>query len=266
MSFTTKRVISSYVYSSKHANSNFIATMVVLYSRLTSYSTVFTFGFSQSLTDFPQSLSDPYILSLEARDYSGYTLADQDHSYIKSRPISNLVLTRICYESQTRWTASGLGSRYQADGVKFFNLTTLHNDMSLRQRLYVGLSPTKSIHVESPGHQRRKYPPKSQTRVVDEVVENDFIVPHWYPVDIGPLSQSAESDDVEIKSLSTEEDPWTLDFEWLGKSLRGDLPQDPDFQDAHSRAPFEQCLDLIRSAILEKLAARSPGVESMYVH
>lgn len=240
--------------------------MVILYSSLTNFSTIYTFGISKSYAGFPQSLSDPYILPLYTKDYNGRATIEQNDIHGEVNPIFDLDLQLIDYENGGGLIASGLGSVYQTGGVKFFQLSTLHNDMSLRQCLYVGLSAADPINVETPETQQVTKTPEPLARVV----QDDFIVPDRYPIEdleninLRPLFEPKGIEVFKTEPLPPDEDPRTLDFEWLGKYLR--VPPSPsDLQGGPSPpgVPFEQCLDLIRSTILDKLAVCRSGVESM---
>lgn len=242
--------------------------MVLLYSSLTSFSTIYTFGFSQSLAGFPQSLSDPYILPLDSKTSHSLPSEGKNEASDKSNSISSLDLQLIHYKSRAGQTESGLGSFYHTNGAKFFQLIIFYNDMSLYRCLYVG-QPLKNImQVEPPRVQHRAKTPKSFAGVI----EDDFIVSDRYstedlkclsPVSLSPAAADVEA--VEIEHLSPDEDPWTLNFEWLDKQLRGFSPKSSEFGSGHT-VTFEQCLDMIQSAMLEKVAVGNPGVESMYVN
>lgn len=261
----TRRVCTFDMHDCQNVNL-ILATMVMVYSSLTNFSTVFTFGLSQSLAGFPQSLSDPYVFPLYSKDNDGNALAEQNDFYGKGLSIIDLDLQSIDYEYRVGSMASGLGSVYQAGGVRFFQLNTLYNDMSLCQCLYVGLSATDPMHVETPQTQQLRKPPKPLARVLMD----DFIVPDQYLVDdyeelyLQRFPQLVGNEVVKTQHLPPDEDPRTLDFEWLEKYLRvSSSPSGLDNARSLPGVPFEQCLDLIQSTIMDKLAVRSPRIESM---
>lgn len=243
--------------------------MVVLYSRFTRFSTIFTFQLSASPVNLPTSVSDPYILPLDEKK-EGDSSASLDYSHRESHSICNLELKAVRYKARDKSNQSELGSRYRECGIRFFQLTLLYSNLHLRQCLYAGFPAAQSIHVQSPQIQRCARLFKNPAKVIDY----DFIVPNRYPIEnrehlaCGSSPQRIDQKESGAEASVSEEDPWTLNFEWLKNEIERNTFKSTDLGGPpfSTFAPLEQCLDLMGSAILDKLENRTPGLISLSVN
>ena len=237
--------------------------MVVLYSRLTSLCTVFTFQTSTSPPGLPLSISDPFILPLSHELSAASTLIQSSHISAQMPSILNLQLKVVEYDIQDGSMTPGLGNQYNEGGVKFYQLLTLLNDLSLHECLYVGQPIGDSTQIQPPEVQKRRKFHDSPARVR----EDDFIVPNR--VSLQSLEGSSLqptrpnwNEDKSQNKLASKEDPWTLDFEWLEREIGEHSPRFSRNQGAIG-APLDECLHSIRSAIINKLSYGPPGIESL---
>jgi hypothetical protein len=239
------------------------ATLAVLYSRLTSLSTIFTFRMSQHPLGTPLSISDPYLLPLTD---SGSKSESNDPQQLseESPSLRSLELRCVKYQSRRRSNPSGPGALYREKSVRFYYLSTIYSDLSLRQCLYVGQEATDPTDVQLPAVQNRESILKTPMFISKDgfVVPNRVSAKDWEDpnLNFGPRGGS-ERRDGRYKS-TTDEDPFTLNFEWLERevqSLSGPSSK-PKIQD-FSGANLDQCLQSVQSIIEDKLQSSTPGLD-----
>lgn len=240
-----------------------IATMVVLYSRLTSLSTIFTFGMSQSPLSIPLSISDPYLLILAGRE-SNSKVHDHQHWSGNHPSISSLELRPARYGFQKGSTPSGLGAFYREKSVRFYHLSTLFSDLSLQKCVYVGQAATDSSHISLPVAQYRQEIPKTPMFVL----EDGFIVPNrvsakgWEDPNLEPELQIALKKEGGGYQSNTDEDPRTLNFEWLERGIQSLLTRlSTSDTDKSSRTNLDECLEIIQTATENKLNIGTPQLD-----
>lgn len=240
--------------------------MVVLYSRFTGLSTVFTFELSPS--GIPLSASDPYILPSVAQLPLDNISPNLNIPSSAEQPLSSITLRAINYEDQTKSTPSGLGAFYQTKNVKFFQLSILCGDLSLTQCLYAGQPAPGSIPIHSPRFQACPDALEGQAISFAE----DFIVPNTSVIDYGNdlsteiYSESDDTVDATANIWNAEEDPLTLNFEWLERGFESCAVKSstPNKNKSHSRS-LGKCIELVRSATVSMLNTDAPTIKSLYV-
>ena len=237
------------------------ATLVLLYSRLTGLTTVFTFQYARSHSNFAPSASDPYLLPLpnDGLDTSN-SLGASPYVFHRSSRISAMVLKTLDFQSPQGSIASGLGQIYSESGIVFYQLSLLTNDLALSECLYVVVPDDFVQEVCPPKTISRPVIAKTPAKVL-----SDFVVPNgyvdWEYEDSLYIPTAEEDPRVQGRaSLAVhQEDPYTISFEWL----------ESEIHDASTGASptvgFDQGLDLIQNKIVVKLASAVAIMETLYV-
>lgn len=237
------------------------ATMVVLYSRLTSLSTIFTFRMSQSPLSIPLSISDPYLLTLMGSEYSSKKPDHQRWSW-KNPSISSLKLRAASYVFQKRSSASGLGALYRENSVRFFYLSILHSDLSLQKCLYVSQPATDPSHIQLPVVQYRQ---EISTTPIS-MPEDGFIVPNrvsakdWEDSELKAELQIALNKKEEGDQSENDADSRTLNFEWLERGIQSLLTRASSPNPDNSCINLDECLETLKTATKNKLNIGTPQV------
>lgn len=236
------------------------ATLVLLYSRLTGLTTVFTFQYAGSHSDLAPSASDPYLLPLPNDGLDTSTLGASSYVFHGSSRISAMVLKTLDFQSPQGSIASGLGQIYSESGVVFYQLSLLTNDLALSECLYVVVPNDFEEEICPPKTIGRPVIAKTPAKVF-----SDFIVPNgyvdWEHEDSLHIPTAEEDPSVRGRaSLAVhQEDPYTISFEWL----------ESEIHDASTGASptvgFDQGLDLIQNKLEVKLASAVATMETLYV-
>ena len=236
------------------------ATLVLLYSRLTGLTTVFTFQHARSHSNSASSASDPYLLSLPNEGLDISTIGASSHVLHGSSRISAMVLKALDFQSPQGSIASGLGQIYSESGVVFYQLSLLTNDLALSECLYVMVPNDFKAEVCPPETISRSVIAKTPAKVF-----SDFIVPSgyvdWEYEDLSYIPTAEEEPDVESRaSLAVhQEDPYTISFEWLESEIHDALTG------TSPTISFDQGLDLIQDKIEVKLASAVATMDTLYV-
>lgn len=234
--------------------------MVVLYSRLASLSTIFTFRMSPAPLSIPVSTSDPYLLPLTGNEHNSILHNRQNRSR-KNPSISSLELRPASYATQKGSTSTGLGVLYREKSVRFYYLSILYSDLGLQKCLYVSQAITDPTRVLLPvSHSRHKI---SETATF--VSEGGFIVPNRCSaknrdeLSLKPEMQVALNKKERRYQSKADEDPRTLNFEWLERGIQslwigafrpGSL--------VSSGVSFEECLKTLKDETENKLNIGTP--------
>ncbi|KAI9794828.1 MAG: hypothetical protein M1816_002956 [Peltula sp. TS41687] len=230
-------------------------TTLLLYSRYTSHVTVFQFAMHAQRPTLPVSLSDPYNLEgLEGGPFSG------------NRKLSNLVMLPVQYITGSTVEPKGLGRLYMDHDVRFYALLVLGNDLSLGCRLYTsgvtrqgwneqGQHKDELVKAPNVSSRRNKRAAKSTTRVIEEVfVVEDEAVEESDVEEVMPSVNPRNS-----KAPAGQEDPWTLNWEWLYK-LAFLKPQEEDSGSSVDAEPVNSVVKTNRTddvtALRERLMAK----------
>ncbi len=242
------------------------ASTVLLYSRLTGLTTVYTFQMSPSPSDFPLSASDPYVLRLSNTvNESDEPLAATHLTQCKT--ISTLVLKNVEYGLRSTSTPSGPGYHYAKGNVKFYQLSTLFNDLTVQQSLYAS-APA--------GHIRPIRPPDFEVHIELRksalVVEDSFIVPNGGEKSQGPKSHTrlkvlrTREPLMDYESASDEGDPWTLNFGWLERHVQsfGSSSWAIGRTTSPVAQSFDDVLNVIKSVIVDNPTCGEPGIKLLY--
>ena len=237
--------------------------MVVLYSRLTSLSTIFTFEISQAPLSIPMSTSDPYLLPLTGNEHHSKLHGPQNWSR-KTPSISSLELRSTSYIPQNGSTPTESGIMYREKPVRFYYLSILYSDLSLQKCLYVGQAAIDPTRVLLP----IIYPGQKPFGTAAFVSRDGFIVPNRV--------SAKGRDDLNLKTdmqitLNKEErgfqskageDPRTLNFEWLERGIRSLLTG--TFRPGtriSSGVSFDECLKTLKAETENKLNNGTPQLK-----
>ena len=221
--------------------------MVLLYSRLSALTSVYTFKISDSPSGLPVSVSDPFVLPLSHDIKDGPQLNRSDPTISKRRFISTLRFTKAKYAAVGESKVGQFG---------FYQLSVLYNDLSLSECLYFGQTTGNSPSVPIPEIQN--YPAHRKTPASS--LEKGFIVPNKIPFDrlnepsTQRLSVPHDKDAARGKSPHSKE-LRTLNFEIIERKIHELLSEPTTHENSANSAskPLDQCLELIRSLILNKV-------------
>lgn len=216
---------------------------------MSALTSVYTFKVSDSPPGLPVSVSDPFVLPLSPDIQDGPLLNQPDPTTSKGRFISTLGLTKVKYVAVGKPKLGQFG---------FYQLSILYNDLSLSECLYFGQTTGNSPYAPIPQIQNhpahRKAPASS--------LEKGFIVPNKIPFDRlnkpSPqgLSSQHDKDVARGKGPHLEEGPRTLNFEIIDRKIHELLSESTTHENSANSAskPLDQCLELIRTLILNKVS------------
>lgn len=243
------------------------ALLVLLYSRLTGLTTVYTFQILPSPLDLPISASDPYFLGLSNPiDISEKPVIAPCLTQWKA--ISSLVLRDVEYNVRPGSTPSGPGLQYAKGNVRFYQLCTLFNDLSIEQSLYASTPAGRITLIHPPDFEVQIAPTKSA-----KIIKNSFIVPHG--VSDGKRSYLHTDSSLVHEgermmgedSNSDDGDPWTVNFEWLERHIQSFTPSSLTLGRPTSPVvkSFSDLLDIMQSVIANDPIPEEPGIKLLYV-
>ena len=227
---------------------------------MTGLTTVFTFQYARSFSSSAPCAVDPYFLPLryDELDVLASTANLQDSR--RSSGISALTLKAVKYESLHDSIPSVLGQIYLENGVAFYQLSLLTNDLTLWQCLYVEIPKELKVEVCPPNTIHRLEIAKTPAEVID-----DFIVPNGYPdqdyKDSPHIPTANEESDTESQAIFAvlDEDPRTIVFEWLNNETDGTLTR------VSATTAFHENLDVLLDEIEDAIASNVPKMETLYV-
>lgn len=236
------------------------ATLILLYSRLTGLTNVFTFHYSRSHSKLAPSASDPYLLPLPKDRPEILASKANPHVSHRSSTVSAIILKAVKYESRQGSIPSGLGQDYSENGVVFYQLSLLTKDLALLECLYAEVRNDLMAELCPPNTISRLRVAKTPARIT-----SDFIAPNGYvdrvDEDSVHIASAEEQLDAGIQaSLAVlHEDPFTISFKWLDNEIHDALAG------AYPTTQFHENLDLLRNKIEDKVASGVPAMETLYV-
>lgn len=236
------------------------ATLVLLYSRLTGLINAFTFQYARSSSNTAPSSSDPYLLPLPNEGSDVLALRAKSLGSHRSSRISAIVIKAMNYESPKGSILSGLGKSYFENGVSFYQLSLLTNDLAVSECLYAEVQNGFKAELWPPNTISRLEIAKTPAKVFD-----DFVVPNGYVdrdyEDLSDNRIAEEESRAESRASLTvlNEDPCTISFEWLSNEIHDTLT------DASPTMAFHENLDLLQNVIEDKVASGNPIMETLYV-
>ena len=235
------------------------ATLVLLYSRLTDLTNVFTFQYTRSHSNLTPSASDPYLLPLPKHEPDLVSRANGHVSHGSSR-ISAMVLKAVKYESPQDSIASGPGQIYFENGVVFYQLSLLNNDFALSECLYAEMQNEVEAEVRPPDTVSRLELAKTPAHIVSA-----FIVPDGYSYqdyEDSPHNSTAEEESGAESHLSlavVHKDPCTISFEWLENEIQSTLAS------ASPSTGFYESLEFLLNELEDRFTSGVSTMETLYV-
>lgn len=222
--------------------------MVLLYSRLSALTSVYTFKVSDSPPGHPLSVSDPFLLPLSHVIQDGPELNQSSPTISRGRFLSTLEFTKVKY-------AAGGESKLGEFG--FFQLSVLYNDMSLSECLYFGQTTGNSSSTPIPEIQHYPAHRKDPTRSFGKgfLVLNEIPFDRLNEPNLQGLSSQHDKRAARGRGSHSKEDPRTLNFEIIERKIHELLSESTTSENSTNSAlkPLDQYLELIRSLILNKL-------------
>lgn len=235
------------------------ATLVLLYSRLTGLTNVFTFHYATSYSSLAPSASDPYLLPLPNDGSDVSTSRANTNIPHRSSKISAMVLKLVRFQSPQGSVPSGLGQIYSENVLAFYQLNLLTNNLDLLECLYAEVPTAFKAELHPPKIISRLAIAKTPAHVFD-----DFIVSNGYvdrDVEDIPDSPAKEEADAESRaSLAVlRQDPYTISFEWLEHEIHEALNR------MSPAMEFDENLNSLQIIIEDKIASGVPTVDTLYV-
>ena len=226
------------------------ATLVLLYSRLTGLTNVFTFQYARSYSNLTPSTSDPYFLSMPHDEpYVPISKGNPCVSHTSSK-ISALSIKAVKYESPMGSIPSGLGQIYLENDLIFYQLSLLTNDLTLTECLYVDVHNDLEADLRPPDIVNRFEIAKTPANIISDFIVPDGYVDQEYEDSQHHSSAKGESDAESGASLALHyEDPYTIPFDWLDHEYHSALTN------ASFHIDFHDHLDLLQNEIEDMLAS-----------
>ena len=217
----------------------------------------------------PLSVSDPYQLPLGlAIEPSSQSGKDGDHTQSKLRVLA-LILSGLKYDVSPRFQSSGPGKKYLDEDIKFYQLSILYNDLSVRESIYAQASGSELYNVSAPTVKSFVRSVKARPKYVND----DFVVPDGFMVDdlqdTGFRHRSTQHSRRRTKATEGQSDPWTLDFSWLQRSLQKvrtpTVASRSKLGDTPPRLSLEAALEKVSLKIRGRLVVEKVRNETLYV-
>lgn len=198
-----------------------LVIMVVLYSRTSELTTVFTFGLTPSL-QLPQSISDPFILPLSNMQREEASGANEPQITSQKRILSTLCLRLLTDSYLSRARSEEPLDESFPSGMPLYQLFILYKDLGVSERLYVYLGDG-----ENPlGRYLAQKIQLSSAETLKVTGRKSFVVPDAFMSDAeGSDSRNEVSNDEVVrntrrrKSSTASKDAWVLDLKWLATAI-----------------------------------------------
>ena len=243
-------------------------TLVLLYSRLTGLTTVYTFQKSPATIGLSQSTSDPYALNLSNVVDKSAHLATTARP-VQQKSISTLMLQKLEYAIRPGYGSSGKGNQYMKGNVRFYQLSTLFNDLSIEQSLYASAPSGRITSIHPPDITLLAVPKLSAKTAIDRfivpdgILDEDMIKSHDESNNIGSKERMIEED-----SASGADGQWTVNFQWLERHLHSFAPRSCSLERITSpiAKSFEGVLEILQSVLGHKPNSDESGIRLLYVY
>lgn len=213
----------------------------------------------QQHPSLPLSVSDPYKVDPfpEVGRHAGLGKDDDVHMDVtacEKKGISDLLLLPLHYSLQANLEPKGPGHMYRDHDVRFYTLLVLGNDLGLRSRLYTSGVPMGGWRSQARRPREPVKLPRNNSRRTSKAKSTTWVLDDRFVVDDAEVTDSSSDDHAPPQRASpgksnhnassshrqnrtaqeTDEDPWTLDWEWLYKLA---------FPEAHFEDPISSTLD-----------------------
>ncbi|KAI9653896.1 MAG: hypothetical protein M1829_001122 [Trizodia sp. TS-e1964] len=235
--------------------------ILLLYSQIVNLVTVFQC--LQNSDQLPESISDPYTFENLLGAAKAGTVDWQSHH----KTVSTLIFQPLQYVGSASRPASGPGLLFQDQGIQFFQIFTLYNDLGVQHSLY----SRRGSEVSTTQQENLKILPPNQTL---NVVKSG-ILGSGYAEDGFVISDLENDSDVMHQLLDSKPsgqdppDPWTtIDLGWVYDAIfRPDAtrprdigPEGNEGECKENQENFEESLDEFKEVVIKDFVRR-PGVE-----
>ena len=229
--------------------------MVLLYSRLNSLISVFTFRFS-STTGHATSQCDPYLLPLDKTLLSS---PSTPQLCIGTRSKYGILCLQLKLVPIVKDVLAEHDDLYE--NARYYQLRVLCSDLCFSEQLYIQSAASSAMQLDSPDISTRSGGPKTPARVVD-----DFIVPDGVVDDADSyLNPPLVVDKVQPQLMRPSEDLRTIDMGWLVNaisdySLISSVPKHKKFREP---VHFVDYLLHIQAAVEARSSTCMCGIDTM---
>lgn len=193
-------------------------------------------------------MSDPFVLPLSHIIQDGPQPKQSNPNISKGRFISTLEFTKVKYATVGK-------SKFGEFG--FFQLSVLYNDMSLSECLYFGQTTGNGSSMPIPEIQIYPVRCKTPTRSLGKgfIVPNKVLFNHLNEPKPKVLSSQDDKYATRSRVSHPKEDSRTLNFEIIERKIHKHFSESTTHENStnSSLKPLDQCLELIRSLILNKV-------------
>ena len=204
--------------------------------------------------------SDPYILTLPTDEPAIFTSGTTSFGSHRSSRISAIILQAIRYESPQGSVLSGPGKIFHENGVAFYQLSLLTNDLALSECLYAEVHNNFKAELCPPNTVRHSHIAKTPSKTFDQFIVPDGYIDREYEASPDERAADEVSETENRASLVVpNEDPHTISFEWLENEIHDTL------NNAFPTVAFDEGLELLRNAIEDKMSSGIMTTESLYV-
>lgn len=230
---------------------------VLLYSRVVSAVIVFTFGYTDARNQ-AKSLVDPYILCVKNGDLSPQIATLKNSG--QSVSLSTIVLQSLGPKGVSDDARYSPIQRHLEKTTLFFQLSALYSDLSLVEGLYVRAPSGNAGPVQEP---RTKMHDKAQSHSPSP--EAGFIVPDAVTYNELRCARQAQIQQIgahEYSAQRDEDDPRTLNFQWLINSISpesmapGETTSTPDLT-------VRQASDKFQAIVEGKDSSNNVGIQTL---
>ena len=221
---------------------------------------MFAFHYSKSQSNLAPYASDPYILTLPTDELGIFTSRTTSFGSHRSSRILTIILQAIRYESPQGSVLSGPGKIFHENGVAFYQLSLLSNDLALFECLYAEVHNHFKAELCPPNTVRHSHIAKTPSKIFDKFIVPDGYIDREYealPDDRAADEVSETQNRASLVVLN--EDPHTISFEWLENEIQDTI------SNAFATVAFDEGLELLRSAIEDRMSSGNMTTESLYV-
>lgn len=188
----------------------------MLHSSHSELVTVFDFSMIRSL-QLPQSLSDPFVMYLSNAEGRVEPKEPIPRNVVKT--FATLSMALVVYTVFDTVESFEPGSVLMDDGIAFYKLFVLYNDLSIEERLYVMTTEGHNLKKQDlpriipPGRHKATTPLSGKSFVVEDRFEVGMKGSGSALILSKSFATTAQS-----ASIWTRHDRWTLNFEWLASA------------------------------------------------
>ena len=171
-----------------------------------------------------------------------------------------MVLMLVKFQSRQGSVPSGLGQIYSENGLVFYQLNLLTNDLNLLECLYAEVPSIFKAELCPPNIVSRLGIAKKPADVFDDfIVSNGYVDRDFEDCPHNPTAEDITDAESRTSLSVLHEDPYTISFEWLEKEIHDALTS------ASPATGFQENLDLLPKNIEDKIASGVPTMETLYV-